>query len=127
MSFKNDIKKLAFSQCVQLVAMTGIESYDDYLAEVRSRLKDTGAGFDSKHHASHKYLDGFEKTPDLISLLDPTHSEIIRRNAAISMANTGKGRKKAVTALKKQLGNGSLELNEYFVWAIETLEKKEVV
>ena len=88
---------------------------------------DSRSGFDPKHHASHKYLDGLEKTPDLILLLDTGRSEIIRRNAAIALANTGKGRKEAVIALNEQLCNVSPGLKEYFVWAIEKIKKNEVV
>jgi epoxyqueuosine reductase len=91
------------------------------------RQMDSRSGFDPKHHASHKYLDGIEKTPDLISLLDTGRSEIIRRNAAIALANTGKGRIEAVIALNEQLCNVSPGLKEYFVWAIEKIGKNEVV
>ena len=41
---KNELKEFAFSQGAQLVALTGVDSYDDYLEEVRSRLAETGAG-----------------------------------------------------------------------------------
>lgn len=41
---KNRLKEFAFSQGAQLVTVTGVDSYDDYQEEVRSRLAETGAG-----------------------------------------------------------------------------------
>jgi len=41
---KNELKEFAFSQGAQLVAFTGVDSYDEYLEEVQSRLEETGAG-----------------------------------------------------------------------------------
>ena len=66
-----------------------------------------------------------ERTPDLLTLLTDKHPEIIRRNAAIALANTGKAGKQALTALKEQLGSLSSELKEYFTWAIEKIERNE--
>jgi hypothetical protein len=42
MSLKNEIKKYALSQGAQLVGMTRVEVYADYLAEVEKRLQDRG-------------------------------------------------------------------------------------
>ena len=83
------------------------------------RQVDPRAGFDSSNHASHKNLDGMERTPDLIELLTDKRPELIRRNAAIALANTSKAGPEATTALKEQLAGVSSELKEYFTWAIE--------
>ncbi len=90
------------------------------------RQVDPRSGFDPSHHASHKNLDGMERTPDLLILLTDKHPELIRRNAAIALANTGKAGKEALTALKEQLGSVSSGLKEYFTWAIEKIEKNQV-
>jgi hypothetical protein len=83
---------------------------------------DPRAGFDSRHHASHKHLDGLERTPDLIGLLSVEQPEIVRRNAAIALGNIGKGRSEVLAALKEELDGASPELKEYFLWAIERIE-----
>jgi epoxyqueuosine reductase len=86
---------------------------------------DPRAGFDPSHHTSHKYLDGLERTPFLPTLLAAEHPELIRRNAAIALANVGKGRKEALMVLKEQLPSLSSELREYFLWAIDRIEGNE--
>jgi len=93
--------------------------------DLKVRQIDPRAGFDPHHHASHKHLGGLERTPDLLTLLSAEHPEIIRRNAAIALANTGKGKNEALIALKEQLDDLSSGLQEYFMWAIERIEKKE--
>jgi epoxyqueuosine reductase len=93
--------------------------------DLNARRVDPRAGFDSRHHASHKHFDGLERTPDLIALLAAKQPEIIRRNAAIALANIGRTRKEVSTALKQQLGNASSGLQEYFMWAIEKIERNE--
>jgi len=80
---------------------------------------DPRSGFDPKHHASHKNLDGMERTPDLIELLADKHPEILRRNAAIALGNIAKGRGEAIEALKEQLDSASPALKEYLTWAIK--------
>lgn len=86
---------------------------------------DPRVGSDSRHHASHKHLDGLERTPELMALLAPNQPEIIRRNAAIALANIGKKRKDVSKALKQQLKNASSGLQEYFIWAIKQIEGNE--
>ena len=44
MSVKDEIRQFALSQGAQLVAMAGVEAYDEYVAEVEKRLRETGAG-----------------------------------------------------------------------------------
>jgi epoxyqueuosine reductase len=83
---------------------------------------DPRAGFDSHHHTSHKNLDGLEREPELIPLLEADQPMVIRRNAAISLANIAKGRKEAVIAIRKQLDTASVGLREYFTWALNELE-----
>jgi epoxyqueuosine reductase len=89
------------------------------------RQVDPRAGFDPSHHTSHKYLNGMERTPFLPTLLAAKHPEIIRGNAAIALANIGKGRKEALMALKEQLPSLSSGLEQYFLWAIERIERNE--
>jgi hypothetical protein len=67
-----------------------------------------------------------ERTPGLLELLTDKRPELIRRNAAIALANTSKAGTEALTALKEQLAGVSSGLKEYFTWAIEKLEKDEV-
>ena len=86
------------------------------------RQVDPRSGFDPSNHASHKNLDGMERTPALLELLTDKRPELIRRNAAIALANTSKAGKEASTALKEQLAGVSSELKEYFTWAIEKIE-----
>jgi len=93
--------------------------------DLKVRQSDPRAGFDPHNHASHKHLGGLERTPDLLTLLSAKHPEIIRRNAAIALANIGKGKNEALTALKEQLDDLSSGLREYFMWAIERIEKNE--
>ncbi len=89
------------------------------------REVDPRSGFEPAYHVSHRNLDGLERTPSLLALLAPKYPEIIRRNAAIALANIGKDRKKVLMALKEQLDNVSAELKEYFTWAIERIETKK--
>ena len=44
MSITDEIRQFALSQGAQLVAMAGVEAYDEYLAEIEQRLRETGAG-----------------------------------------------------------------------------------
>jgi epoxyqueuosine reductase len=83
---------------------------------------DTRSGFDPKHHSSHKYLDGLERTPLLTGLLSDKSPAVIRRNAAVALANIGKGRKEAAEAIKKHLVTAPSVLEEYFTWALNRLE-----
>lgn len=92
--------------------------------EIRSI--DPRAGFDSEHHASHRHLDGLERMPELIKLLSAEQPEIIRRNAAIALGNTGKGRIEALTALREHLGGMSPGLKEYFMWAIGKIDQEDL-
>ncbi len=87
------------------------------------RQADPRSGFDPQHHASHKNLDGMERTPALLELLTDKQPELIRRNAAIALGNTGNAGTEALTALKEQLAGASSGLKEYFTWAIEKIEK----
>lgn len=87
-----------------------------------SRDVDPRAGFDPRHHSSHKNLGGLERTPALIPLLETKWPESIRRNAAIALANIGRGRKEALMALQKQLDSAPSGLKEYFMWALNALE-----
>jgi len=90
------------------------------------RQVDPRSGFDPRHHASHKYLNGIkERTPFLPALLTANQPEVIRRNAAIALANIGKGRKEALMALKEPLRGLSSGLKQYFLWAIERIERNE--
>lgn len=93
-------------------------------SNLRPRDVDPRAGFDPRHHASHKNLGGLERTPTLIPLLAVKRPEIIRRNAAIALANIGKGRKEALVALEEQLNSVPSGLEEYFTWALNELENK---
>lgn len=86
------------------------------------REVDMRSGFEPAYHASHRNLDDVEQNPDLLALITSKWPEIIRRNAAIALANIGRGRKEVLTALKEQLDNASKELKEYFTWAIERIE-----
>jgi epoxyqueuosine reductase len=83
------------------------------------REKDPRSGFDSKHHSSHRNLDGFEKLPRLMHLLGGEYPDIIRRNAAIALANIDEGQKEVIEVLKEQMGGIGEELREYFCWAIK--------
>lgn len=88
------------------------------------REVDPRAGFDPRHHSSHKNLGGLERTPALIPLLEAKWPEIIRRNAAIALANIARGRKEALMALQEQLDSAPLGLKEYFTWALNVLKDK---
>lgn len=83
---------------------------------------DPRSGFDSLHHASHKYLDNIERTPLLTDILDEAYPDVIRRNASIALANIGKGRAEALEALKTSLDSTKGELRQYYLWAISTLQ-----
>jgi len=91
--------------------------------DLEPRQTDPRACFDPVHHSSHKLLGGLERTPSLIKLLDAGNPFQIRRNAAIAIANSARGDKKAIAVLKDQLKSASKDLKEYFIWAIESLEQ----
>jgi len=84
---------------------------------------DPRCGFDSHHHASHKYLDNIERTPLLKDILGEAYPDVIRRNASIALANTGKGSVEALEALKTSLAGAKGRLKQYYLWAISTLEE----
>jgi len=86
---------------------------------------DPRSGFDSRHHASHKYLDNIERTPLLTDILGEAYPEVIRRNASIALANIGKGKVEASEALKTSLASAKGDLEQYYLWAISTLEDTE--
>jgi epoxyqueuosine reductase len=83
---------------------------------------DPRSGFDSLHHASHRYLDNIERTPLLTDILGQAYPDVIRRNASIALANIGKGRVEALEALKTSLAGTKGRLRQYYLWAISTLE-----
>ena len=87
---------------------------------------DPRSGFDSLHHASHKYLDNIERTPLLTDILGQAYHDLIRRNAAIALANIGKGRPEALEALKTSLPSAKGELRQYYLWAINTLQDTDI-
>jgi epoxyqueuosine reductase len=87
---------------------------------------DPRSGFDSRNHASHKYLDNMERTPLLTDILGQAYPDVIRRNASIALANIGKGRVEALEALKTSLANAKGELRQYYLWAISTLQDTEI-
>ena len=87
---------------------------------------DPRSGFDSLHHASHKYLDNIERTPLLTDILGEAYPDVIRRNASIALANIGKGRVEALEALKTSLASAKGELRQYYLWAISTLQDTEI-
>jgi len=86
---------------------------------------DPRSGFDSRNHASHKYLDNIERTPLLTDILGEAYPDVIRRNASIALANIGKGRVEALEALKRSLASAKGDLKQYYLWAISTLEDTE--
>jgi epoxyqueuosine reductase len=92
--------------------------------DLNARRIDPRAGFDSCHHASHRHLEGLERTPNLLTLLSAKRPEIIRRNAAIALGNIGEARSGALITLKEQLDGVSPGLKEYFLWAIDRLEEQ---
>jgi len=83
---------------------------------------DPRSGFDSRYHASHKYLDNIERTPLLTDILGQAYPDVIRRNASIALANIGKGRVEALEALKRSLAGAKGELRQYYLWAIDKLK-----
>ena len=87
------------------------------------RKRDPRSGFYPDHHTSHRHLGGLTKSPRLLDLLSDDHPDIIRRNAAIGLANIGESRKEAIGALRDQMGSIGEELRDYFHWAIERLAK----
>ncbi|MHC4633284.1 MAG: epoxyqueuosine reductase [Planctomycetota bacterium] len=86
------------------------------------REVDPRSGFDSRHHASHRYLDNIERIPLLTDILGEAYPDVIRRNASIALANISKGRVEALEALKTSLAGAKGRLKQYYLWAISTLE-----
>jgi epoxyqueuosine reductase len=91
-----------------------------------ARDVDPRSGFDPAHHASHKYLGNMERTPLLADILGEGYPDVIRRNAAIALANTGKGRVEALEALRTSVAGAKGELKQYFLWAISILQDAEI-
>jgi len=89
------------------------------------RRIDSRAGFDPRHHASHRYLDNVERIPHLTDILGEAYPDVIRRNAAIALANIGQDRPEALAALKKHIASASGELKEYYLWAISALGRRK--
>ena len=93
--------------------------------DLKPRKYDPRSGFYPEHHSSHRNLGGLEKTPGLLDLLSPDHPDIIRRNAAIALGNTGNvlHLMETLNSLKIQIENTDEELRDYFSWAMEKLSK----
>jgi epoxyqueuosine reductase len=85
------------------------------------RKADPRSGFDPGHHASHRDLGGLERTPRLLDLLGSDRPEIIRRNAAIALANVGRGHADILAALSAKVAEAGDELRHYLRWAMERL------
>lgn len=90
------------------------------------RKVDPRSGFDPKHHASHRNLGGMQKNPQLLSLLSDEYPDVIRRNAAIALANIGSGKKEAFEALEHHIEGASDDLRDYFRWAMERLSNEGI-
>ncbi len=60
------------------------------------RAPDHRSGFDPVNHASHKYLGGLARTPDLQDLLKHSTEFVMRRNAAIALGNIGGNEAKGI-------------------------------
>lgn len=87
------------------------------------RKADPRSGFDPSHHASHRDLGGLERAPRLLDLVGSDRPEIIRRNAAIALANIGRGHTDVLATLSAQVAEASDELRHYLRWAMERLAK----
>jgi len=87
------------------------------------RKADPRSGFEPEHHSSHKYLKGLDKTPELLKLLRADYPDVVRRNAAIALANIGRARKETLAALEHHSGDAGHELEHYFRWAMERLSE----
>ena len=88
------------------------------------RSADPRAGYDSAHHSSHRFLDGCERLPRLLPLLAPSQPALIRRNAAIALGNIGRGRESVGRALRRYAEEERGELRQYFLWALENVERR---
>lgn len=71
MSMRNKIKKLAFSQGAQLVAMASVEAYADYLAEIEKRYQDTGAHLEDFMISPVENMPSSQDMPFFTCLSDP--------------------------------------------------------
>jgi epoxyqueuosine reductase len=90
------------------------------------RAPDRRAGFDPRHHTSHRYLRGLEPAPRLVPLLDAARPWLIRRNAAICLGNIAGGDERAVRALQAGRAGADGSLAGYLDWALERADGKEV-
>jgi epoxyqueuosine reductase len=90
--------------------------------KLTARDVDPRSGFDSRYHASHKYLDNIERTPVLTDILGKAYPDVIRRNASIALANIGKEKTEVLEALKSSLVDAKGDIKQYYLWAISTIQ-----
>ncbi len=83
------------------------------------RPPDPRARYEPEYHETHRGLGGLTPFPELLGLLGPDRPDLVRRQAAIALANTARGDREVVAALRSQLDSCSDHLRPYFLWAID--------
>lgn len=89
-----------------------------------ARVRDTRAGFDPSRHASHRLLGGVAPVPALLDLLQGDFPAVVQRNAAIALANVGRGRTEVVSALQRSLDSENSFVVPYVRWALEVSRER---
>jgi epoxyqueuosine reductase len=89
-----------------------------------ARSADARSGYDSLSHSPHIYLDGLERLPRLLPLLDAGQPFLMRRNAAIVLGNIGRGDPEVLKALRHHAANTGGELKSYLLWALQRNEQR---
>jgi epoxyqueuosine reductase len=88
------------------------------------RAADARCGYEPASHSSHALLDGMERLPPLVPLLDPARPTLIRRNAAIVLGNIGRGQPELLRALRRHAENEEGELKDVLSWALAENERR---
>lgn len=86
------------------------------------REPDPRAGFDPRHHASHRTLDGLTRCPDLGALVGGSNGPEMQRNAAIALANSGTPEALEVLRQASDMELGALR--PIVTWALDCVAKR---
>ena len=87
------------------------------------RKPDRWAGFDPDLHASHQGLGGLERFPKLVDLLGVDRADVLRRSAAIALANAPRVDQATAAALRAQMAACSDDLRTHLQWAVDQLSR----
>ena len=96
---KKKLKEFAYAHGAQLIAVTGVDPFEDYISEVRSRMNDTGVGFEDYMLPGESFFDTLSdpqrsmpgvKSIILIGVYSYDHSAVYRNTRSTLKGKTAR-------------------------------------